>query len=341
MGRLIRVSLITLLSIAATIGVSCTSSHLDPDAPEAIELQSVNLGDQPVNFTGVNLAYLNDKTRVQLDLSSENPLELAEIEQSLLFDFYLDGDDAPPVFDPKAIDPSILHWTRSTLDAGGTIRIDDAEAGLVSFYPFAGDLGGVLSPGVRYTVFLRSLHATVDSVSDNTFSVLGDSFVILPLSRRPEHFLTDLTTDGLVQHINLGGIEVQRVDDVMTLAPLSSLNTVRVQLATNVNPATFEDDLSYSLVINNLTRNQTYEINETDLESNGVFTYPDARNNVILWTKNAGGLDSFVNSDGANIDTSDVGDEVEYQLGLVRSTLNDGLFRTFRDKKFRILHTFS
>ncbi|HYE79119.1 MAG TPA: hypothetical protein VEI97_14145, partial [bacterium] len=287
-----------------------------------------------------------------LDLNE--PIETANLEENLVYRIEIRPEAG---FNPPTGEDAILnfgHANMVVLDNGnlsrfGRLTVDNAERGVISFVDTTGQLDG-LAPGVRWNVFIDHLSAQVGPDGEDRVTLNNEGFTLLPTSRLLENFTSDLRTAGLVNRILVGGIQVRHGLSTNThaLLPLDVVSDVQIELATNFDPGTLLDTLEYDLIINNLTRGQSYGFNTADLFANGQFTLGDAgsgANNLIRWQK-SGPLSTFTDAEtGTAIDVSDLGDELEIRVERIRLELANGNQIAFplagQTMSFRALHTFS
>lgn len=320
-------SLATLLLALA----GCSSSGRDPQVgePSNTDIQQVRIGNHIVDFNGQNLVYLDGAGRVRIDVNQE--VNLDRVRETLAINLL--------ALSPLPEDSR--QFTGFDVTNFGRLELISRELGIFDWIPFSGSLAG-LQPGVPYRMRISSFYAQVGNKPPDGIGLSKEEFDLIPLSRPRTSFTTKLQSDGLINRIFLGNTVVDRRDNEFTLVALDSTNTVQVDLATDINPATFEPGLQYELVINNLTRGESFSFGYAELIANGEFSFPDANNAKIVWTKTSpGGLASFVNAGtGGAINVSSVGDELELRIDRVSGLRANGDRLTLRDRSFRVVHIF-
>ena len=341
--------LTTLLLVGCNSGGSDNTGAVSGGLPRHGDFQQARIGTSTIQFGSTNLVYLPGTGRVTVDVN--RPVDVAKVRESLAFHMTITGDGRPA----NPFSAQNLTVDQFDLAAKGRLVADDPDLGIISFVSNTGTLDYSVSPGVprlapgfRYRFNIDSLYSETNELKKDAVTLRDQNFTLVPFSIPLLPYDTRLETDGLVNRLLLGGVTVDRADSSPTLAPLSVAKTVEIDLATNINPGTFEGSLAYELQINNLTTQHSYQFGKADLANNGIFSYPNLKNNVILWTKTSAdpldghiGLDGFVDASGQYIRTSSVGDVVEYQIARVSGKINNGSTLTLRDRAFRVLHTFS
>lgn len=310
--------------------VACNSGGDDPILGEPIntDIQQVRIGNSIVDFNGLNLLHMNGSGRIRVDVNQ--PVILDRVRETIALNIVIEGEDG-----------SRSQITGFDAEQLGSYNLIDRDLGIIDWVPIDGALDG-LQPGVRYRINISSFYMQVGNKKPDGVGLTDEEFDLIPLSLPFLPFDTALESDGLINRITLGTVGVDRRDSTFTLVPMDATTSVQVDLATSIDPATFQNGLQYELVINNLTRGQSFNFSKSDLDANGDFTFPNANNSTIIWTKSSpGGLSQFTSTaSGGTVDVSDVGDELELRFDRVSGLRSDGARLTLRDRAFRILHTF-
>lgn len=310
--------------------IACNSGGQDPVVGEPIntDIQQVRIGSKIVDFNGLNLIYMDGSGRVRIDVNQ--PVNLDRVRESIALNIEISGQDG-----------SVSQITGFDAAQLGSYNLIDRDLGIIAWVPTDGALDG-LQPGVRYRVNISSFYMQVGNKNPDGVGLTDEEFDLLPLSLPNLPFDTALESDGLINRIILGTVGVDRRDNEFTLVPMDATTSVQIDLATSIDPATFQSGLQYELVINNLTKGQSFNFSKADLDANGDFTFPNANNSTIIWTKSTpGGLATFTSTaSGGTVDVSDVGDILELRFDRVSGLRSDGARLTLRDRAFRIVHTF-
>jgi len=317
-------------SLVLTALVACNTGPRDPIIGEPInpDIQQVRLGNTIIDFNANNLVHMDGSGRVRIDVNQQ--VNLDRVRETIALNLQVFGEDG-----------SVMQLTGYDANTYGNYNLVDRDLGIIDWIPIDGALDG-LRPGVRYRMRISSFYMQVGDKDPDGVALSDEEFDLIPLSLARLPFDTALESDGLINRITLGTVGVDRRDNEYTLVPLDATTTVQVDLATSIDPATFQNGLQYELVINNLTDGRSFNFSKADLDANGEFSFPNPNNSLIVWTKTSpGGLAQFHSTAfGGIIDVSDVGDQLELRFDRVSGLRSDGARLTLRDRAFRILHTF-